>query len=209
MLKPILNWLARADVPSEADLIFVLAGLQSRKAYALGLFHQRLAPQILLSTGRFEIRRFAGLNLPGRVDLLKRVEKIPPPKRHFFVSFKSENIQVQRISLGALGTLSEMEALRDWLRERPELTSVSIVSSPLHLRRLRICSKFLLPHGIKTSFVAVPEENADLLRLCGWRKSAPRKTVPLELLKIFCYCVLLPIRRLSPVRSRLDPSFIS
>jgi hypothetical protein len=41
------------------DLIFVLAGRDYRKHYALQLFKDGIAPSILFSVSRFEIRRFS------------------------------------------------------------------------------------------------------------------------------------------------------
>jgi hypothetical protein len=60
LLFPRLHaWLSPADAPQSADLIFVLAGRVYRKEYALDLFRQGLAPRILFSVSRFEIRRFS------------------------------------------------------------------------------------------------------------------------------------------------------
>jgi hypothetical protein len=208
MFKSIYSWLVSADPPSNADLIFVLAGLQSRKAYGLELFRQGQAPQILLSTGRFEIRRFVTLDLPQKIDLLKIIEDIPPPQRHFFVSFTSRDCQVQRMSIGALGTLREIEALRQWLRERPRITSLLIVSSKVHLRRLRICCRVLLPPAIRIRFVAVQEEDSHTKSESWWRERETRKMVLLELTKILCYSLLLPIHRIGLRRSRLSPPIL-
>src|SRR5579862_3221328 len=74
------RWLARAEPPKAAELIFVLAGRQHRKSYALHLYQRSYAPRLLLSVGRFEIRRFALLPLPVRVPLLETAAAIPHQK---------------------------------------------------------------------------------------------------------------------------------
>lgn len=157
-LKRVYDWLAWSDPSGEADLIFVLAGRQGRKVYALRAYSEGKAPRILLSTARFEIRRFANLPLPVPLDLLKTASGVPPPLRHFFVYFEGAFCQVDLIPIGRLGTLSEIEQLANWLRVRPHITSVLIVSSGAHLRRVRMCCRALLPPEVQLRLIAAPEE---------------------------------------------------
>jgi hypothetical protein len=51
--------LSAADHARPAGLIFVRAGRISRKDYALQLFREGLAPRLLFSVTRFEIRLFS------------------------------------------------------------------------------------------------------------------------------------------------------
>lgn len=197
MLRSLYKWLASADSPGNADLIFVLAGLERRKSYALELFNAGLAPRILFSTGRFEVRRFVNLPLPQRLDLLKMVENIPPPMRHFFVCVTRNKFEVERISARGLGTLREIEALAQWLKTRQNLCSLMIVSSGAHLRRIRLCCRALLPKSLKLLFAAIPEEDQRLESLNWWAGKHTRKMVLAELLKILCYSLALPVLRIS------------
>jgi hypothetical protein len=142
-----------------SDLIFVLAGLEDRKRYGLELFQQRIAPRILLSVSRFEIRRFANLELPVPLDLLERASKVPPPQRHFFVLFEGQVVQVNYIKPRRFGTLTEVESLMRWLKERPEIHSMAIVSSNSHLRRIRMCCKSLLSDSFEVRLIAVPQKS--------------------------------------------------
>ncbi len=192
MLQFLFDWLARADSPAHADAIFVLAGHKSRKVYAIRLLEQGMAPRLLLSVGRFEIRRFPELGLPQTIDLLEMAQSIPPPQRHFFVLFENEQFTLQRIRVRTLGTLSEIDALADWLGAHPGISSLLVVSSGSHLRRLRICCRALLPRKLKTSFLATPAEDATPNRQ-NWRSDAsPRKELLSECIKIAFYCILLP-----------------
>src|ERR1700730_10227108 len=93
-LSRLRAWLSQADPPNSADLIFVLAGKVHRKEYALELFHQGLAPRLLLHVGPFQIRRFTKMSLPAPLDLLKMAQDVPPPQRHYFVSFDSQGQDV-------------------------------------------------------------------------------------------------------------------
>jgi uncharacterized SAM-binding protein YcdF (DUF218 family) len=185
MFKKLFDWLARADPPANADAIFVLAGRKSRKVFAIRLLEQGAASRILFSVGRFEIRRFPELGLPQTIDLLQMAQAIPPPQRHFFVLFANQQFTVQRIPVRMLGTLSEIAALADWLLAHPEISSLLVVSSGAHLRRLRMCCRRLLRRNVNCSFVPAPQESGD--------NGPGRKALLLELFKVACYLLILPL----------------
>lgn len=156
MLRFLRDWLSPSDPVRRADLIFVLAGRQSRKEYALDLFRQGLAPRVLLSVGRFEIRRFSKMALPVPLDLLALASTVPPAQRHYFVEFESKMFHVKHLHPGRLGTLAEIESLARWLEGHPEVASIVVVSSPSHLRRVRMCCRALLREGVEVRLAAVP-----------------------------------------------------
>ncbi len=194
-LSWVYRWLACADPGGHADLIFVLAGWQGRKVYALELYREGRAPRILLSTARFEIRRFASLALPVSVDLLKLAAAIPPPQRHFFVDFEGDSCRVERISVRRFGTLGEIEALAKWLHARPQIRSLLVVSSGAHLRRIRMCCRALLPGHLQLRLIAGPDE-AWGLHPEGWgREKFGNALILSELLKLFLYRIVLALRR--------------
>jgi uncharacterized SAM-binding protein YcdF (DUF218 family) len=203
MSKLSFDWLTGADTPVHADGIFVLAGHKSRKVFAIQLLERGIAPRLLFSVGRFEIRHFPELGLPQTIDLLQMAQGIPPPQRHFFVLFENQQFTVQRISVRTLGTLSEIDALADWLNAHAEISSLLVVSSGPHLRRLRICCRALLPRYMKTGFLAAPEEGASLDLRNWWSDASTRRIVLFELAKIVCYILFLPFWKLArPWRSK-------
>ena len=53
--------LTREDEVRPADLIFVIAGAMERKQYGLDLFRAGVSPKLLLSVGRFEVRKMRRL----------------------------------------------------------------------------------------------------------------------------------------------------
>jgi uncharacterized SAM-binding protein YcdF (DUF218 family) len=196
MFKFLLAWLARADPVAQPDAIFVLAGHKSRKVFAIQLMEKGIAPRVLFSVGRFEIRRFPELGLPQTIDLLQMAQSIPPPRRHFFVLFENQQFTVERIRVRTLGTLSEIDALADWLDAHPGISSLLVVSSGSHLRRLQMCCRKLLRRSVKCSFVATPEESVN--------HGLNRNAILFECFKIACYSVLLPLWEVArPFRGRI------
>lgn len=181
-------WLSPADTPRSADLIFVLAGGMHRKEYALELFHQGLAPRILFSVGRFEIRRFSKMALPVPLDLLKPAQELPPPQRHYFAFFEGQQVQTEHVSPRRFGTLTEIQALARWLSQNPNINSVLVVSSDSHLRRIRMCCRSLLGRKLKLVFLAAPLTSGENSAFASAKQDL------LELFKLAIYWVLLKIR---------------
>jgi uncharacterized SAM-binding protein YcdF (DUF218 family) len=190
MLTPLLerlyDWLSPAAGPAQGDLIFVLAGRQSRRLYALELYRQGAAGGLLLSVGRFEIRKFDQLPLPAALDLKGIAGATPPALRHYFVHLQGGQATVERIECGRLGTLSEIRALAGWLRARPQVGTLLVVSSAPHLRRVRTCCRALLPPSLRLSFLAVPE-GGDWTRSGWWCDRKVRALVLKELPKLALY----------------------
>lgn len=186
-------WLSPADPVRPADLIFVLAGHMSRKDYALQLSREGLAPRLLFSVGRFEIRRFSKMALPSPLDLLKLAQDLPPHQRHYFVFFQAKECHVEHVQPRRFGTLTEIASLARWLAAHPEIRSLLIVSNATHLRRLRMCCQSLLPAGLQVTLLPVPASFVDPADL---QTSAFLATCSdlLELVKIVVYRVLLAVR---------------
>jgi hypothetical protein len=141
---------------SKADLIFVLAGRAVRKRFALELFRDGVAPRVLFSVARFEVRGFRELPLPVAFDLLPIAQEIPAPERHFLVLFGEGERRVERIAVRRFGTLREVEGLAGYLTRRGEIRSVIVITSAVHARRVALCCRVLLPPYVKFQMVAVP-----------------------------------------------------
>lgn len=190
-LAKIYDWLATADAPQRADVIFVLAGRQCRKTFAAQLFEADLAEMLLLSVGRFEIRRFADLDLPLQLDLVRLAASTVPSERHYFVWLSKQEVKALLIPLYRLGTWSEILAFSSWLRGQKSIGTGTVVSSAFHLRRVRWCCRSLVPTQTKLNFVAVPGEEPNLNREQWWRNPTSRNLVLRELLKVILYRMLL------------------
>jgi uncharacterized SAM-binding protein YcdF (DUF218 family) len=129
------NYLDIASKPSPCDAIFVLAGRQQRKLHGIELWRVGYAPELILSVGRFEWRRFYDLGLPGDGGLRKLVDSVPPVDRHFFVRLWKDRAESLAVAKGRYGTLTEALAAASLLR-KGEYRSLMVVSSGFHMRRV-------------------------------------------------------------------------
>jgi hypothetical protein len=196
LLVRLYDWLNCSDPVGHADLIFALAGRESRKVFALELFSQERAPRLLLSVARFEIRRFARLPaVPVPLDLLQIAAPVSPPDRHFFVSFNNGEVEVELVPRGRFGTLSEIRALAAWLNEHRGVSSLLVVSSATHLRRVRMCCRALLPRRIQILVLGVPNEHPYLTRDRWWQSRTARALVMSEPMKLLVYRIVLSLQR--------------
>jgi hypothetical protein len=165
------------------------------------LFRDGWAPNLLISVSRFEIRRFSSLELPVSLDLPAIASAIEPQSRHYFVQIGSGSAEAWRVAVSRFGTLREIRAFSDWLRDNPSIRSAMVVSSGFHLKRVRMCCRRLVPDGPRLHFVAAPDGSRSL-RGSWWRDRAARKLVLSELVKIAVY-KLLRQGRITRTRSAL------
>jgi hypothetical protein len=172
-----------------SDLIFVLAGKENRKEYAVKLFSEGWAPRLLLSVARFDVRRFSQLALPRQVDLPKMAAKLSPTDRHFFVLIEGEQTLVWTIPWARFGTLREILALRTWLGEHPEIASLLLITSGFHLKRVRMCCRSVLPNHVQVDFVGTSSEAK------WWEDMRLFRQVLAEAVKVPFYFVILPLAK--------------
>lgn len=186
ILKSACESLCIHDPPGPCDLIFVLAGKAERKPYGLELFRQGLAPRLILSIGRFEVRSTAALlAMPG---LLTLRDSVPPRERHFWMDFSSsgdKNISLARLQKA--NTFRELQGLAEYLRDAT-IARMAIVSTSIHLRRTRYCtSKIPFFSGITLSFISVPEQASSFKSQGWWKRRADAGYVLSEYMKLAAY----------------------
>jgi hypothetical protein len=166
LLTTACEFLAARDQPAPCDLIFVLAGRDERKPYGLKLFGEGLAPQLILSVGRFEIRHTAQ-NL-AQPELLRLRDETTPAKRHFWIHFRAREVRIVRANLRETNTFWELHGLGDYAG--PGISSIVVISTSVHLRRIRFCCRQIpFFRDKRVLFVPVPEE-ASSFRQDGWWK---------------------------------------
>ena len=166
-------------------------------AYGLSLFRQVYAKKIIFSVDRFEWRKFARYDLVVDGSLRRLAEATPAEKRHFFISYDGNEVNVQLTSKGRFGTLSESLAFSQ-LARRQNIVSALVVSSSYHLRRAVGTLEYISRHQTLTVIpVACPEAGPEE----DGTQTASSGMLAAECLKNVLYRFLL-----LPARSLLGPS---
>jgi len=202
-----LEWLHRilfrSDPIERADLIFVFAGHRSRKFWAVRLFHEGWAPRVLISTGdppyiaRLVRREIGHSGVPDEqiwTDIANTAALPSPQMGQFFVCLDDKEWSVEQISVGWFGTLSETEALAQWLERHPSIRSLLIVSVGIHLRRVEMCCQQLIPQYCRIRLVAVPPHVADLTGREQTPEHIATRGILLEWVKVLMYRGILLLR---------------
>lgn len=163
--RGLCEYLVVENCPASADVIFVLAGRPERKIYGLELYRQSFARRIILSVGRFEVRATGQLGFED-LKLRELAAATPPHQRHFFVEISSESRTVIPARIQQVGTYGELSALACYL-ERETVRSLILVSTSIHLRRVKWCCEKVGLSEMEIFYVPVPED-ASSFRRSGW-----------------------------------------
>lgn len=186
MLKSLSDFLVAEDSVAPCDLIFVLAGVMDRKFYGLELFRQGMAPRLILSVGRSEVRQTAAILTDGP-ELINLRDRTPPEERHFWVDFEGPKITISLARLERIGTFEELKGIAGYLASQPP-ASIALVSTSIHLRRIRFCcSRIPFFAERKVSLWAVPEEKSSYKRNAWWKRRADCRYMISEYLKLVGY----------------------
>jgi hypothetical protein len=168
------DFLVLNDTPERSDMIFVLAGRPERKAYGLQLYRQGLAPRLILSVGRYEVRQPSYLGLACAPRVVELARATPPEQRHFFIDMRAGSEQVVAAGLQPRGTFPELYRLADYVAGAAN-HSIALVSTGIHLRRVRFCCQRIPFFSDKqVYYVPVPDAMSSFPRKWwtdrkGWR----------------------------------------
>lgn len=196
ILRSLADFLSLDDSPANCDLIFVLAGRPERKPYGWQLFRSGLAPRLILSVSRYEVRQTAQqpVEIP---ELLPLRDSTPASMRHFWIDFHGDNRTVSLAGLRETNTYWELYALGQYL-ESGFPRRIAIVSTSIHLRRVRWCSRRIRTFANSTlHFVPVPEDTSCFQRKGWWKHSAQWAYLLSEYAKLAGYMLKYGWRRSS------------
>jgi hypothetical protein len=182
--------LAICQAASPADLIFVLAGLPERKRYGWELFQQGLAPVLLLSVARSEARFLsARAGIPDDGNIISLLPICPDQGNHIFLWFDRGGVRPEVIRLPELNTFGEIWALST-LSQRHRLRHVLILSTAIHLRRIRYAvHKSFGSTAAQISYLGVPEDASICRGHRWWSRRSDARLVIGEWIKLAGYHV--------------------
>jgi hypothetical protein len=174
-----------------ADAIFVFAGNQARKEFGAASWRSGTTPVLVLSVGRFEWRRYAGLGLPGDAALREAVARVPPRERHFFVILDAGGAEIRPVRLRPFGTRNEARALESLARERG-WRAITVISSAFHLRRVAlVVGRALRGSGVALAYAALPAERDAYGPGQWWRAPRGVRVIASEAVKLAVYAAFL------------------
>ena len=189
-LNRLCSFLAPEDPLSASDVIFVCAGRPERKPYGLQLFREGLAPRLILSVGRFEIREVKKLHLSDDGGFRDLVSQTPAASRHFFLDFRNgrPHASLQKLKRGS--TFRELQALAEFLKlDAP--STLTLISTSIHLRRIKMCChKIPFFREWQIFLRAVPEEISSFRRYEWWKRPYEREYLRMEYAKLLAYSIL-------------------
>jgi hypothetical protein len=191
LLVKLYESLAVNDIVQPSDLIFVMAGRPERKQYGLQLYRAGVAPQLLLSVGRFEVSRMRSLPLPGVEELIALRNSVPPKERHFFFHMEGSCARIEKVRLPIWNTYGEALGLRTFLEVAPA-RKVMVVSTDVHLGRVAFTfARIFRGMPVKFAYCAVPPHLQSLQRHRWWIRPDERRFVLKEMVKFVAYRILL------------------
>ena len=140
-LAGLYDWLDCGDEFCYSNLVFVHAGAKQRKVVALELYSQGKVRSLLVSMTPGEARNFAALKWPVPLEAVEAALGKSSVEEHAFVWLESGRVTVERVPLRIFGTLSEVYQLDRWLHKHGGFSSVLMISTAPHLRRVRMCCR--------------------------------------------------------------------
>lgn len=170
---------------TECDLIFVLAGRAERQAYGIELFQKHLAPRLILSIARFDVRHSAALL--DNPELIALRDRTPANQRHFWADFNNRGKTLSLAHLKRTGTFEELQALANYLAAKPP-ARIAMISTSIHLGRVEFCCR-RIPFFSQRSicFWPVPEERSSFKRAGWWKHRSHWRYVTSEFIKLGGY----------------------
>lgn len=184
-------------ITTPADLLFVFAGADDRKTFAIDAWRKGRALRLVVSVARFEWRRVPALGLPAEGGLLALVEATPPVKRLFQLVASGESVEARLVPKGRWGTWSEAVALARLAREKRAETLL-VCTSDYHLPRALLSVRRALARtdGPPCRVIALAfHERADspLATSRRWRSPLAWVALALEGVKCFVYWLGIPM----------------
>lgn len=189
LLNSLYDFLDVSEQPQSCDVIVAVAGRQERKSFALELFQRGLAPRLILSVARFDVRRTTALPVPGP-ELLALRDQTRPAERHFWIDISNGKTLIRRAQIKKTGTFGELQALAAYL-DSHSVSKIALISTALHLRRIQFCcSRIPFFRGKDVLLWAAPAGDSSISPEQWWRHGDSCKYLLSEYIKLAGYRLL-------------------
>ena len=188
---------AEHAAPTPADILFVFAGAEHRKRFAVEEWRRGRATTLVVSVARFEWRRVPSLGLPGDGGLVALVEATPPVERLFQLVVTVATVEARRVPKGHWGTWNEALGIAALVRER-RAASLLVCTSDEHLPRALLSVRRALardggPPCVVTGLAVPAPGDSSLAPSRRWRSPGAWAALILERVKFAIYAAGIPM----------------
>ena len=173
------KWLVKEDHPEHSDAMVILMGsIADRVLQAADLYHQNMAEKVIMVES--DMGASTALEEKG-VHIISNTRQVYGAL--VTLGVPSDSI----IILAGSASSTQMEAIviRDYLKNRPEINTILLVSSANHLRRASMIFKSALKDpGIPVNIISCPSSYTDFDAEGWWKSRDGIEAVMMEYLKI-------------------------
>lgn len=173
------RWLAREDLPPHADALVLLMGsFPERVLQAADLYHKGLSDTLIIvneSMGAYRLLKERGINIISNTEQAR--------SSAIALGIPAENIVL--LPGEARSTLDEAIAVRNYIRGRPWMDTLILVSSPAHMRRAGMIFRTVFrKSGIEVSVGTSPSSWSSFNPDKWWHRKEDAQQVLSEWIKI-------------------------
>ena len=178
------EWLARDDMPPQADAMILLMGsFPERVLQAVDFYHEGIADRLIIvyeSMGAYQALADRG------ATVIRTTEQA----RDAAVALGIPDSCITLLPGDARSTLDEAMVVRDYLAGKQSMDTLVLVSSPAHMRRAYMIFRSVLhKSGINACIGCSPSKYSSFKADRWWRRKEDVQSVLSEWLKILSFTV--------------------
>jgi len=173
------SWLVKEDVPAHADaMVILMGGFPDRVLETVDLYHDGKAGRLIIveeSMGPYLLLEARG------ADVIRTTEQA----RDAAVALGVPADNISMLPGEARSTLDEALIVRDYLRDKPDIDTLVLVSSPAHMRRAMMIFRSAMKYaGIPVLVGCSPSAYTNFNPEKWWKNKEDIQIVLTEYLKI-------------------------
>ena len=179
------HWLVKSDAPQHADAIVLLMGsFPERVLQAADLYHEGKASRLLIvyeSMGPFQVLESRG------ADIIRTTEQARDAAIDLGVPANS----ITMLPGEARSTLDEAVVIREYIKDKPDIDTLLLVSSPAHMRRSYMIFRQILRNSEKPVYVGTsPSSYSSFNPDKWWKRKEDVQSVVSEMVKILSFLTI-------------------
>ena len=175
----------KSDAPQHADAIVLLMGsFPERVLQAADLYHEGKASRLLIvyeSMGPFQVLESRG------ADIIRTTEQARDAAIDLGVPANS----ITMLPGEARSTLDEAVVIREYIKDKPDIDTLLLVSSPAHMRRSYMIFRQILRNSEKPVYVGTsPSSYSSFNPDKWWKRKEDVQSVVSEMVKILSFLTI-------------------